>query len=761
MTYDNLEALQGLRPAARYVQLGTLILDLATHAVRREEGVVRLTPKSAEVLKVLLRHEGEPVSREVLIDQIWRDQYPSDDVVTKAIGELRRVLAQDGQTVIETIPRVGYRLLPTVQWLDADSGAPWEAEPASAEESGEAPVPAANEAPPSWRAAPWWLAAAVIVVAAIGLWLLRPLAPADRSETSGLAMASVQDQERLALAIAGHLSVSARPFAAGAQSEYLPSVSPDGQWVVFVEWPAARGEGSRLMIRALGAESARPLVDDRRVRTETTPNWSPDGQALVYQRIDDDGCQLRWIAPFTGEQRMVAPCSAGFIDWIDFTPDGRGLLLSRPASAGAAPQLRILDLDDGRWRPFEYTRSATDTDVQGVYSPDGQTLVFRRGAAPLSDLYLVAADGGEVRRLTELRTTIRGMDWLPDNRHLLFASSHGGQMALWLLDTQGGQLSPLGAYGAGFPQVAASTGSLVFQQQLQPYNLIRFTTTTVAEPSVQAVFPSSRGDAFPSLSPDGTRMAFVSNRSGRNEILLGDLADGQVATLTRNFDGDVGAPSWSPDGRRLLFERRPPGGGELVEMDIASRRQQALPLDVVDPRNGRYAPDGQSLFFDAEVEGLRQVFQYRPDSEAPLQLTREGGWRPLPSPDGRYLYLLSGDYQLQRLELASGRQQALGSSVGFASQFAWEVDAEGLHVLRAGAANGEGWALYHWTLDAEAGSAPTSTPVQIEGELMGTLLGLSIAPDGSYYTTAELNTDVDVMYVEGLDRLLRVEAPEP
>ncbi|MCB1588337.1 MAG: winged helix-turn-helix transcriptional regulator, partial [Xanthomonadales bacterium] len=132
MTYDNLEALQGLRPAARYVQLGTLILDLATHAVRREEGVVRLTPKSAEVLKVLLRHEGEPVSREVLIDQIWRDQYPSDDVVTKAIGELRRVLAQDGQTVIETIPRVGYRLLPTVQWLDADSGAHWEAEPASA-----------------------------------------------------------------------------------------------------------------------------------------------------------------------------------------------------------------------------------------------------------------------------------------------------------------------------------------------------------------------------------------------------------------------------------------------------------------------------------------------------------------------------------------------------------------------------------------------------------------------------------------------------
>lgn len=764
MTYDDLEALQGLRPAARFVQVGELLLDLATHAVRREEGIVRLTPKSAEVLKVLLRHEGEPVSRDLLIDSVWRDQFPSDDVVTKAIGELRRVLAHSDQNIIETIPRVGYRLLPTVQWLNSDAANQWEGgvDGVPPEPAPLAPVEPETEAvaAPSSPPRRWLrlgLAVSIILLTLMGWWLVRGPGSLATPGQLQAARPSVLDQERLALAIAGHLSVSARPFAAAALSEYLPAVSPDGQWVVFGEWPAPQGRGSRLMIRALGAESARPLVDDQAIRFETAPTWSPDGQALVYQRIDRDGCQLYWIAPFSGERRVVAPCRSGYVELMDFTPDGQGVLLSRAEQPGGWPRLRILELESGHWRDLDYERSPTDADVQGVYSPDGRWLVFRRGPAPLSDLYIVAAEGGPVRRITELRATIRGMDWLPDSRHLVFASSHGGQMALWLLDSVDGQSSPLGAYGAAFPQVALQTGELVYQQQLQPHNLIRFNITDEGQPAVQPVFASSRADSFPSLSPDGTRLAFVSNRGGRNEILLGDLADGQVVTLTRNSQGDVGPPSWSPDGRRLLFERRPESGGELVELDIASRRQQVLNLEVVDPRNARYAPDGESVYFDGELEGRRQVFHYHPADGVLRQVTEDGGQRPVPSPDGRYLYLLVNELQLVRMNPAGGQMQTLADSIGFSSQFAWEVDEDGLHVLRAGDLSGAGWALYHWPADAPVDAQPLASPVELEGEMMSTLLGLSIAPDGGFYTTTELNSDVDVMYVEGLDRLLRIE----
>lgn len=759
MTYDNLEALQGLRPAARFVQIGRIVVDLATHAVRREDDTLRLTPKAAEVLKVLLRHEGEPVSRELLIDQVWRDLCPSDDVVSKAISELRRVLAQAESAIIETIPRVGYRLLPAVHWLDQDVALSCSEPVDGAAVAARTDVPGADRRPAFTRYALHSALGLLAVLAVVSLWLLG-LDGGKAEPTSALTdQASALAQEQLAMAMAGHLSVAVRPFAAGTLSEYLPSVSPDGQWVVFGEWPAPDGVGSRLMIRAVGAESARPLIPDNSERSETTPKWSPDGQAVVFQRVDEAGCQLRWFAPFSGDQREVAECSSGFVDWIDFTPDGRGLLLSRPASPGEAPRLRVLELASGDWHDLNYSRSAEDMDVQGVYSPDGRWLAFRRGAMPISDLYLMPAEGGAARRLTDMRSTIRGMDWLPDSRHLVYASGHGGQMALWLLDTRSGVSNPLGAYGATFPQVARRAGTLVYQQQLQPYNLVRFTLADGEGPEAQAVFPSARADAHPSLSPDGRQLAFVSNRGGRNEIMLGDLGSGEVAHLTRTEEGDVTGPAWSPDGRHLLFSRLLTGGGELLEMEVASRRLRTLPLAVLDPRNARYAADGQQIYFDAEVDGIRQVFRVGRDGGPAEQLSQDGGQRPIPAPDGRHLYLLGAGYALQRLDLQEGQLVRLAGLIGFASQFAWEVDARGVHALRSGSGE-RGWSLHHWPAAADPTAPPQLRPVQVEGGLMATLLGLSIGREGEYYTTAELNPDVDVMYVEGLGRLLSTEADD-
>ncbi len=762
MTYDNLEALQGLRPAARFVQIGTVVVDLATHAVKREDELLRLTPKAAEVLKVLLRHEGEPVGREQLIDQVWRGQCPTDDVVTKAVGELRRVLAQGDTPIIETIPRVGYRLLPALQWLGAEAATNWleQPEPGNGGDAAAAAIPAEPSSTSARRFGGIWIFAIGVFVAGlilIGLRLGGGDAPIPSDAASGDAELSTVSRQQLALAMAGHLSVAVRPFAAGALSEYLPSISPDGQLVVFGEWPAPKGVGSRLMIRGVGAESARPLIPEQGVRSETAPNWSPDGQALVYQRIDENGCQLRWFAPFSGDHRVVTSCSAGFVDWMDFTPDGSGLLLSRPAHEGEAPRLRVLDLASGQWRELDYQRQPQDADVQGVYSPDGRWLVFRRGAVPISDLYLMPAEGGTVRRLTELRSTMRGVDWMPDSRHLIYGSSHGGQMGLWLLDSQTGQSSPLGAYGAAFPQVAAQAGVLVFQQQLQPHNLVRIELHQ-DRVSLEPLFLSARADGYPSLSPDGEQLAFVSNRGGRNEIMLGSLASSDVVSLTRTRDGDVSGPAWSPDGRSLLFTQALAGGARLIEMDVASRRLQTIALDVLDPRNGRYAPDSQSIYFDAEVDGLRQVFRAARDGAQPEQLTVDGGMRPIPSPDGRQLYFLGLGFRLQRLDLPSGSPVVLAGAIGFGSQFAWEVDERGVHAFRSSSTAGNGWGLLHWPSGVDPATPPEQRAIRIDGELAASLLGLSIGPEGVYYTTAELNTDVDVMYVAGLDRLLPREA---
>ena len=105
----------------RTVRVGGVHVDLATNEVLRDGEVAqRLSPKSVQVLRILLAQGDQPIHREQLFARAWPGKFRTDDVVHKAMQELRRALAdQPGQVVIETIPRVGYRLVSPVEWLDA------------------------------------------------------------------------------------------------------------------------------------------------------------------------------------------------------------------------------------------------------------------------------------------------------------------------------------------------------------------------------------------------------------------------------------------------------------------------------------------------------------------------------------------------------------------------------------------------------------------------------------------------------------------
>jgi len=759
VTYDNPSALQGLRPASRYVQLGAAKIDLATHEVRLDGDLTRLTPKSAEVLKVLLRHEGEPVARELLIDQVWRDQYPSDDVVTKAVGELRRTLCAADEQVIETIPRVGYRLIAVVQWLEGEGALPAieapEAEnnadqtadvlPTFSQPSAENAVPEPKNAVAAVSQRWPWVALAMIpllLIIAIMGWRQQP---AVVPEPTASAIPN------LPISLAGRLNVALKPIAAESGAEYMPAISPDGKIVVYSQWVEAISGRSRLMIRTVGAESARPLtgVSDR---TELASAWSPDGRSVVYQSATADSCHLMMVDSVSGERRQVGECYSHFVEWMDFTPDGRGILLSRSVGE-SAPQLRILDLQTGQFSGIDYQRSDWDNDVQGIYSPDGTLLAFRRGASPHSDIYLTSAKGGEVQRMTTLRTSIRGMDWLPDSRHIVFSSDHDGSLSLWLLDTSSGDLQPIGAYGATFPSVARSGDSLVFQQQLQPHNLIRIDFSDDGIDQVVPIFQSARADGYPAISVDRKSLAFVSNRSGRNEIMLGDIASGSVTRLTRTQSGEVSDPQWAPDGQSLLFTHRRVGGAVLVELDLATRRMSDIDLPVTDARHGRFSADGQWIFFDAEVDDTRQAFRAPRDGGGAERLSEVMGTHPQPDPSGRYVFFLDHYYRLQRMDLEDRSITALELSIGYANRDAWVVRADGVYALKRVAGKGEQtWGVHRWDLLVEPGGSAEirtintdkSSPIDLA------LLGVSIESQSTIYTTAELNGDIDVMLLEGL-----------
>jgi TolB-like protein/DNA-binding winged helix-turn-helix (wHTH) protein/Tfp pilus assembly protein PilF len=105
------------RQTKHFFEFGAFRLDLQAHRLIRDGASVLLPPKAMEALLVLLRHGGELMKREELMQAVWGDTFVEDANLTVAISQLRKALGQNGETAeyIETIPRVGYRFVAEVR----------------------------------------------------------------------------------------------------------------------------------------------------------------------------------------------------------------------------------------------------------------------------------------------------------------------------------------------------------------------------------------------------------------------------------------------------------------------------------------------------------------------------------------------------------------------------------------------------------------------------------------------------------------------
>lgn len=97
-------------------------VEPSLNSVTGPAGTIRLEPKVMQVLVLLAAHAGEVVAKERLIQTVWPDVFVTDDVLTRAISELRRVFGDDAKDsrFIQTIPKSGYRLIAGVSSSGAD-----------------------------------------------------------------------------------------------------------------------------------------------------------------------------------------------------------------------------------------------------------------------------------------------------------------------------------------------------------------------------------------------------------------------------------------------------------------------------------------------------------------------------------------------------------------------------------------------------------------------------------------------------------------
>lgn len=569
------------------LRVGEHVVDVGALRLITRPDLPRLTHKAVAVLIELVRHVGKTVTRDELLDRVWVGRLTTPDVLTQAIKELRRAFADDSRPsqYIETIPKVGYRLIAPVLVLDGpDGGIFIENTAADAlNDSSEQAAPAAPgaDAPSSTHWNRTWIGwAAAVALLALGI----------ASTAWWKSAAPVRESASLA-APAVWKAVNQRTVTSYPGPEHRPSISPDGTRIAWSMHDAA-SNFDRIYIRSIDDSQLVHLTVGTN-RHEAMPAWSPDGTRIAFERIVQNACSMFVASSLGGGEREVGPCNNDFIvNYFDWSPDGKSLITAQSKDGATGVQsLMRWSLDTGERQFLDYPRRADDVDIEPHYSPNGRLLAFRRGLAPYSDLFVMDAAGGAPRQVTHIASRIRGFTWARDNRTLVVATNFQGLMSLYAVDIDNGTLQPLGISPAEYPLGASNTDGFVYEIPRTRDELASASIGPGAASDPKPLAPSTGSDFNGTVSPSGDRIVFVSDRSGQVQLWLYDRSTQTASALTHDANVAVYSPRWSNDGTHVVALEHGAEGRRLVEIDVATQRQRVLSRPGENVLFGAYGVD--------------------------------------------------------------------------------------------------------------------------------------------------------------------------
>ena len=700
------------------------------------EGAERLEPKVMQVLECLAASPGRTVTKEAFMERVWDDTVVSDDVLARCISELRKVFGDDPRRprYIETVRKSGYRLIAPVSAPEDTAAAPETEEPVAIEKAASEPVALASvmevsdETMAAFRVEPtrlwhrpgvqWVMAAAVVALLTFALgFVLRG------DQTEGPPLRTV-------------------PFTSFPGQEAEPALSPSGDQVAFT-WAGADGETVDIYVKQEGAETPLRLTND--AYRERSPAWSPDGREIAFVRTRDAGEREIVVVPaIGGSEQQLAQFDGHEVAGLVWSPDGETLAVSAQDLPNGPFSIYLLTIETLQMRQVTRPPAAGRGDVDPAFSPNGARLAFvRRASEGSDDLFVVPVRGGEPERLTRDERQISGIDWTRDGQSIVFASHRTEGSGLWRIPVEGGAPEWIAAAGdgerLGAPSVARRGRRMTYEQRSSDANIWAIQSGRFGR---APLIHSTRWESNPQFAPDGSRIAFASDRSGSPEVWV-TSADGSNPLQLTDFGGAVvTTPRWSPDGAQIAFDARTDDGADIYAIDANGGKPRRLTSDAADDLAPSWSGDSTWVYFSSNRSGAWEVWQIPADGGRASQVTYRGGYNAFESPDGRYLYYAKrGVPGLWRYGITDSEDETLVlGALGTADWGNWALTDRGIYFVRRDA-TGPSIRFYSfatgWSSPVAALDAVPEHP------------SLAVSPDGQtlLYTHIDRN-ESDILLVE-------------
>ncbi|SPF52821.1 Serine/threonine protein kinase [Candidatus Sulfopaludibacter sp. SbA4] len=544
----------------------------------------------------------------------------------------------------------------------------------------------------------------------------------------------------------GAAALAPVPLVTDAGIADSPSFSPDGNQVAY-SWDGEKQDNHDIYVRLIG--SGKPLRLTTDPAPDLLPAWSPDGRAIAFIR---GGSAIYLVSPLGGGERKVAegtfPGNAEALSGLSWSPDSKFLAVSAVEGPGQSPSIYTVRLEDGEKRRLTTPAPAT-RDFQPAISPDGRRLAFARCAYSYAycGIYVVdlAPDyraAGAPRLLGTAGGAMADPAWTADGKDIvyLFAPAGGNYhlMRIRAAPGAGPQRMTFAGDHVFSPAVSVRGNRLAYAVNLSDIDL------RLIEPgkAARSIVPSTRSETSPQFSPDGTRIAFASDRTGVSEVWVCDQDGANPAQWTHFGDRHSGTPRWSPDGRSIAFDSQTKEGWRIFVMAADSGQSHRLTSEQAIEAIPSWSADGQTIYFASNRTGRDEIWKVPSAGGKSSQVTRNGGYVAFESRDGRRLYYAkdSGASGLWVQPVEGGPEKRIVESLvsrGFA------VEDDGVYYLSGLAAKGEASIRFY-----RFATGQSQTAARIEDR--GLYLGLAVSPDRTRFLySGYTRVGQNLMLVEG------------
>jgi serine/threonine protein kinase/Tol biopolymer transport system component/Tfp pilus assembly protein PilF len=368
----------------------------------------------------------------------------------------------------------------------------------------------------------------------------------------------------------GPQSVSFQQVTYQSGPEFFPSLSPDGKSTIYASQASGNWD---IFFQRIGEGDVINLTKDF-VKDDSQPAFSPDGEHIAFRSERDGG------GVYVMNANGASPVRVSDFGYSpSWSADGGQILVGtekipQPSTRPTKSQLWMIDLKSGQRQ-----RISEGDALQPTFSPHHKRIAYwsrpdRYGQR--EHIWTIPFSGGEPVAVTDGSSTDLNPVWSPDGNYLYFSSNRGGSSNIWRLaiDEDTGVVSgnpeavtTMGANTSVLYLSFSRTGQLAYSAQADIRNLrrISFSTTQGAFGKPAPVTQGSLQLWFPDVSPDGEWLTAYSMGQQRHIYIM--RADG---TNQRDLTPDNyrhSWPRWSPDGQRIAFTSRRTGDYELWIMN--------------------------------------------------------------------------------------------------------------------------------------------------------------------------------------------------